>query len=65
MLSKLRICLTEINVISSFNLLKLNLSRHLEKNYIVKTQREKSKEDVQIQYVYKGLDFVLSNVSYL
>lgn len=34
MFSKLHICLTEINVISSFNLLKLNLSRHLERNYI-------------------------------
>lgn len=51
MFSKLPICLTEINVISSFNLLKLNLSRHLEENYIGQNTKKITKEDVQIQCI--------------
>lgn len=48
MFFKLCICLTEINVISSFNLLKLNLSSHLEENYIGQNTKKISKEDEQI-----------------
>lgn len=51
MFSKIHICLRVINVISSFNLLKLNLSSHLEENYIGQNTKKISKEDVQIQCV--------------
>lgn len=54
MFSKLRICLTEINVISSLNLLKLNLSSHLEENYIGQNAKKISKEDVQILCVQES-----------
>lgn len=51
MFSKIHIYLRAINVISSFNLLKVNLSSHLEENYIGQNTKKISKEDVQIQCV--------------